>query len=375
MTTRYNSIIPENNKSDYGEYDIIDFVVDYNGQRVLGNTFRISGELQVLKNNVLIDTEDVRLDSMCGIHNLFQQVSVELGSIGLVENITNYGRSVKMMMDAQYNKLDTLNAIHSAEMKAPTDRFSGILLREQKVGDMCQGSIYKKNADFSVAPVFCLNRVFDQSGGDDVSMTYGKYGNIKVSLQCNRVVSLIYGRDVDSSYTYKLFNPRLEFQSVLDTGAPQSPLVVKVKNSLRSVLNSSLSTISVKAPMICDSISMSFISQAEENVYTVNALKQAQIPNVSELVVSYNNLLNQLTTYSIRDKVQMLVMYLKALGSNDNSNVSLTNLSGNKGYGLGYKLDQPIDLSKNQVQFQLTSDINSSQPFVSYVMMEGFLSI
>ena len=120
---------------------------------------------------------------------------------------------------------------------------------------------------------------------------------------------------------------------------------------------------------------MSFISQAEENVYTVNALKQAQIPNVSELVVSYNNLLNQLTTYSIRDKVEMLVMYLKALGSNDNSNVSLTNLSGNKGYGLGYKLDQPIDLSKNQVQFQLTSDINSSQPFVSYVMMEGFLSI
>lgn len=374
MSLKYNSLIPENNRVSYTEYDIVDFVADYNGQRVVPNTFRISGELEVYKNNVPITTEEIQLDSMCGIHNLFQQVSTEFSNIGLIESVNNYGRSVKMMNSAQYQLTDMLNATHSIEMKAPLDTMAAVLIKSQNVKDLLPESQYTSKASFSMKPVIALNRVFSQTGAD-TTMTYGKFGSIKVSLQLNRVVNFLYGFDMDSSISYKLFNPRLEFQSVIDDGSPQSPLVMKIKNSLKTTLNSSLSTVSVKAPMVADSISMSFIKQSEDNQNLVNSLKQEQLKDVSELVISYNNQLNQLTTYTLRDTTEMLNLYVKSLGSKEVSNLSLTRLKGNDGFGLGYLFDYPVNLTKNVVQFQITSNIDSNSPIACYVLIQGFLQV
>lgn len=375
MSSKHNSLIPENNRVSYSEYDIIDFVADYNGQRVVPNTFRISGELEVYKNNLPIENTDIiLLDSMCGVHNLFQQISTEFSNIGLVESVNNYGRSVKMMNDAQYQTTDMINATHSLEMKAPLDNMASVLIKSQNVKDILPESQYSAKASFSMKPVICLNRVFSQTGGD-TTMTYNKFGSIKVSIQLNRVVSFIYGKDANSTISYKLFNPRLEFQSVQDDGSAQAPLVMKIKNSLKTTLNSSLSTITVKAPMIADSISMSFIKQSEDNQYLINSLKQEQVKNLSELVVSYNNQLNQLTTYTLRDTTEMLNLYVKSLGSKEVSNLSLTRLKANNGFGLGYAFDLPVDLSKNVVQFQITADIDSTAPLSAYVLVQGFLQV
>ena len=376
MSSKHNSLIPENNRVSYTEYDIIDFVADYNGQRVVPNTFRISGELEVYKNNVpIVNTDKIQLDSMCGVHNLFQQISTEFSNIGLIESVNNYGRSTKMMNSAQYQNVDMLNGTHSTEMKSPLDTMAAVLIKSQNVKDLLPESQYTAKASFSMKPVIALNRVFSQTGGD-TTMTYSKFGSIKVSLQLNRVVNFLYGQDMDSTISYKLFNPRLEFLSVPDDKSAQAPLVMKIKNSLKTTLNSSLSTVSVKAPMVADSISMSFIKQSDDNQNLVNSLKQEQLKDVSELVISYNNQLNQLTTYTLRDTTEMLNLYVKSLGSREVSNLSLTRLKGNDGFGLGYSFGEtPVDLSKNLVQFQITSDIDSSAPISAYVLIQGFLQV
>jgi len=56
MSVNYSSVIPENNKSSYSEYDTIDFVMTFENQSLKLGSVRLEGDLEVLYDGTPLNT-------------------------------------------------------------------------------------------------------------------------------------------------------------------------------------------------------------------------------------------------------------------------------------------------------------------------------
>jgi hypothetical protein len=369
----YHSVVPDTQKDSYSSLTDIDFSLTFGGRKMVLNSVRFEADLNVLKDGVDRPTtgEDVKYDHMVGAHCFIENITTSLQNVGQVENMqSSYNRIVKMVADATMTEDDCLNADKVCELRSTTPEVAQ---------NYCQGiapplttaiADTTLDADFSIKPYFCLNRA--EADGEP-HLSFRKSGVIYISVKLTRVLSSLFGEDVDATSTFVLKNPRISFMSVPDDGQDM-PVLLRKSVAIKTSVVSNQSNISVQPPAVVDSCFISFQKQASENSYSANGLQTDILPELDELQFLYSNNTNTNLTYIMRSQPEMIKRYLEALRSAGHNNASGRNLKASNGFGVGIAMPN-TNLSQKSFNIQINSKADSSNKFNAYVCFSSLMEL
>ena len=378
-----HQVLPDNNKTTWGEFDNINFSLDFDNRSLICNSIRFEADVQILSDTtsnpvvrVPLD-DDCKIDPKLGGHAFIASINTTT-SAGNIENLVEYPRLVKMKADAQHTDDDMMNSQFVCEMRAPSDTISELNMR-QKCPKIFGGGGAGLNAqatgnlvqdqDFSIKPHMILNNV----DSDNKKLSYSKSGQIRISIILERNLGVLYGGDVGGAYGYTLSNCKLTFMSSDDV--VQDPLSMTSSICLKSSLASAFNNISSNVPAICDSVSISFQQQANEFLLAHNNTVLELPPSITQLSYLFSDSTNKYLTYQLKDQVSMIQRGLESLNSNKSNSATLSNLMSNKSFIVGLKWNELLDLTNNKFNIQLTSGITSFAPFIMYSYYHSRLTL
>ena len=369
---RYHSVQPENTKSSYTEYDAVDFVLTFENRALNPNSIRLEADLIVKNNGNDVAAEDaVYIDCQAGAHSFFHSIQTEFQSTGVVENLQEYPRYVKMVADATMTPDDTLNSENTCELRSPDQKLSQVMLQGIPLMDGATntaGSPVVVNPDFSIKPKFCLNTL-------NTALPYAKSGALRVSVKLARNAAALYGNaSAAAPLSYTLSNLRLVFVSV-PMPAKASKISMRTKLNIKQAITSSFANVSTKVPAVCNAVSCSFQQQSSENALSSNNLRTEVLPNVSELQFLFNDSQDQYITYQIKDREELLLRYIQSFADTGSNGVSLDKLKANDSFGIGLNFRDFIDLSNQKFNVQLVSEMQSTNPYVLYMYFHSIVSL
>ena len=366
---RYHSVLPENTKDSYGEYDTVDFQLTFENRQLVSNSIRIEADLDVYSAGTtkLTAANRIYIDNQIGGHTFFSHITTELQSKGVVENLQEYPRYVRMLAEGSMSPDDVFNSENVCELRTPGKKVTNALLMGiVDDNDKITAGDSRSN-DFAIKPIFALN----QMSGD---LSYNKSGAVRVSVKLARNFSALYGPDMAAGSNYVIKNLRLSFMSTPDSGS-KSPIQMRTKLNIKQSVNSAVANISTKVPAVCNSVSCSFQRQSRENTMNFNNVETEVLPNVKELQFLFNDSQSQYITFQIKDQQELLKRYLQSLSDGKSNRLSLLNLRANKGYGIGLDFRDFIDLSNQKFNVQLVSDVQSTDKYIMYMYFHSLLSI
>lgn len=395
----YHSVEPDAvNNAGYTEFDTLDFSLAFPARAMIAGSIRVEGELQVLKAGAdIVDGDRVSIDHMIGAHALVQSCVSSTLNAGVIENITNLPRFVAMKTNATKHRNDMNNSDMVCELRSPDQKIQEKVIKPRCPADIGGGILAPVGAtghigsagansaqyaiatnaqayekpDFSFKPHIVFNNVV---GGNRL-INYTTTGDVKLSLNLGRNAEVLYGIDVDSTYTYLLTNVRVCFTSVPEP-PKQSPVNLRSSISLKSNLNSTLATTTNRVPAICDSCSLSFMDLSHENNIRFKNSELEPIPNIDVIRFNFNSSTNKYLAYELKTKPEIISEGLKALANGTGSNnITLDKLAANKGMVAGLKFGEFIDLSKQRFSVQIGSGIQTASPFVMYAYFHSLISI
>lgn len=347
-----HSIQPENSKSSYTEYDNVDYLMAFEGRKLLCNSIRLEGDMRIQKGGANIaKTDDIYFDGSIGAHGLCESIQTSMQSKGVLENITAYPRMVGMTEDCTTSAPDMLNSENVCELKHPLKRLTNLTMIGETTGQA--GSTVNDAMSFSFKPQFVLNTARDTEGGEPV-ISFTKSGAVRVVFTLARVANLLNGADVDATCTYELTNLRLKFLSVPEDGASNSTFHKVMYHIKQSVL-SSRSNVSSKVPAVVDSVSCSFIKQSAEGSFTDNAYDRQVLPKLDDLAFLFNNNTNEYISYTIDSREETLMRYIDSMKDTKHNRMQLTELKGDHSYGVGLRFGESVDLSNQTFNVSLNS--------------------
>ena len=395
----YHSVEPDAvNNAGYTEFDTLDFSLAFPSRAMVAGSIRVEGELQILNGAAeIVDGDRVSIDHMIGAHALVQSCVSSTLNAGVIENITNLPRFVAMKTNATKHRNDMCNSEMVCELRSPDDRIQQKLLKPRCPADIGGGTNDPVNAnghrgsagavatqypivsnpeayekpDFSFKPHIVFNNVV----GVNKLINYSTTGDVKISLNLGRNAEVLFGADMSSTMTYKVFNMRVCFTSVPEP-PKQSPVNLRASLSLKSNLNSTLATSTNRVPAICDSCSISFMELNHENNIRFKNSELEPLPNVDAIRFNFNSSTNKYLAYELKTKPEIISEGLKALSEGTGSNnVTLDKLAANKGMVAGLKFGEFIDLSKQRFSIQIASGILTASPYVMYAYFHSLISI
>jgi hypothetical protein len=226
--------------------------------------------------------------------------------------------------------------------------------------------------DFAVKLDFCINNCV----GDNI-IPYSKTGDIMISLTVPRSVSVLYGDEgIGITKTLSFSNLRLVYSTVADSGKG-GVYQMRVKTDLKQTIASTNATIATKAPIVADSMFITFIRQDQESVPLVNGMENQRIPLVERVEFAWNDSLSQQYRYELDNEEEILSNYIKAINAsmvaenNANNNV----LASNDSYGVGLAFGSFVDLSNTKISVRIQSAVSSSLPYSAYMFFTGIVSV
>jgi hypothetical protein len=369
---KYHTVIPENKKDTYGEYETIDLKLSGMGRKLVGGSLRLLGEITVGGNSAL--SKNICYDGFSGLHTIIDNIKTSFVNVGQVENLDHYARFVSAKAKASLTKNDIAgNSMYVCEARAPDNVISRKLLKGVVGYNAVAATsvVPLNNLDFSVKLDFCLNNMI----GDEL-VSFAKTGDILISLQTARNVAALFGdSDIGGDCVYFLSNIRLSYMSVPDDGKAVK-YNMRVVSSLKQSIQSSFANISTKVPIIADSFFMTFIRQDHENSTLYNSSQCEKLPAFQRLEVTYNDNLSQQFTYQIDNEEEVLINYIKAVQKvSGNNTADLSTLASNDAYGVGIQFGSYVDLSKTKLGVNLETGIQSINPFSAYMHFMGVVSL
>ena len=357
----YQTILPEAHKTSYTEYDVIDFMLSFQNKKLIGNSIRLEGDLQVLIGNSLPNTSPIYHEPLIGAHNYINSITTDFQNVGSMENFREYPRFVKMKADCTMINDDMLNSNQSCELRASTKFLTNNLMTPYSARGIGGTN---RLPDFSIKPDFLLNNVSSPSG--DVGISYTKTGTVKVSIRLERIYGSLYGIGMDNTVSYNIQNLRMSYFTKPDDGV-KNQLIFNTKLNLKQSLQSGLANVSTKVPAIANSVSCSFIQQSHEYTPTYSNCETETVPLLDQVVFSFNDSTNQYITFPIEDRMEVLERYLDSMSNIGVNNVSLEKVEANQGFGVGLSFGENINLANQKFNIQLTSGITNTSPYVIYM--------
>jgi hypothetical protein len=377
----YSEVIPNNLKTQYNEFDVIDFNLSHPNRKLNLGSVRIEGELNVKYNNQNLNVDDVvdgshingkqiYLDHLVGAHSLCEQITCSVsagGSRQIIENLNEYPRYVKMASSATQGRNDMLNSNNVCELKTVDDMVSNSLLQGvTPPTDPTSGS-QRLDPDFSIRPLICFN-----SGAG--SLGYDKSGDIEISITLARVFSVLFGNDVNSKVSYAVKNLRLRYTtSPMDDD--KEPVVMKTKLQIKSSIQSSFANVQTRVPAVCNAVTASFQIQANENTAVNNNLELNKVPALSQTQFLFNDSTNTLVSYILKNNSEVVSRAIDSMLDTGRNSLNTQNLASNNGFLLGLDFDQQVDLSQQKFSVQLNSGITSLVPMVIYLYFHSFVEL
>ena len=369
-----HSILPTNTKSSYEEFNTIDFVVSAEGRKIIGNSFRLTGKLNVYSTGTtrVLPADDIRYDGTIGAHGVIQSIQTEiLNAGGVVETLTEYPRYVGMVGDATQTENDMINGESVCEMKTPIVAQTTLL----SAGERGLGTTpVIQSSSFSIKPMFVLNSVVGVEDAGDTSMSYKKTGNITISFTLARNVAFLYGNDVDANVNYTLEDVKLEFLSVPEDNKANKTMH-RVKYHVRNSILSGSANVQVQVPAKVNSVNISFLEQSHQNAFTHNNYRRERLPELTALQYLFNNATNEFIQYEIKDRAEWTRRAIESFKAVKHSKASLKNLNSNHAFLLGLNFQEFIDLSNQTFSVQLTSGATSTDPYTAHLYFHSAVEV
>jgi len=379
MVMFYNSAQPSNIKSTYSEYDQVDFTCKPSkGRAVQANSFRFSGNLLVAKKTiasptqaVLVTPEDqVFMNPFVGAHGIIKNIS-SIANDRILENISFYGRIVGQKTQAE-NSLEELtsSSYHTPELKGLQNN---VLLG---------ASTGTQGIPFSIKPVIALNR----SSGD---LGQSKFNQMKILMTLGSAVEAFYcskpqpaagSPDLITGLEFIVSNLQLSWYEVPEVSIPR--IVFRTTYLTTQTVNSFSSNLYVTSPTVFDSVSCSFIRQANRNKIYKDDMLCEYIRGIIRVEFTINGLDAPLL-YAIgsgdsppyQDIALNYAHSLEALEKNTLMNKLLSETVA-FGVGCAFRAEQNSKLAINiQIDTTLTDAVNnvSENPLDVFLYTQGFL--
>jgi hypothetical protein len=356
------------------------------GRSLVGGSVRLIGDVLVTANLTLnpdgeppADLNRVMYDGFLGAHTFIDTLTTSFNNSGMVENIRFYPRYVSAKAKASLAKEDLFNSMYVCEGRTPSDQHADLILKGYAL-DSSSATIdpdtvtgLTRKMDFAVKLDNCLNNFV----GDNI-LPYSKTGDIIVSMTVPRSVSVLYGdSDIGIDKVLQFSNLRLVYSTVADDGKHNAKHTMRIKTDLKQTIASTNATIATKAPIVADSMFLTFIKQADENVALVNGMENQRLPLVQRVEYAWNDSLSQQYRYELDNSEEILGNYIKAINASmvAENNASLNVLASNDGYGMGLSFGSFVDLSQSKISIRIESAVSNQVPFTAYLFFSGITTL
>tara|TARA_R110000822_G_scaffold141034_1_gene278776 strand:- start:3054 stop:4178 length:1125 start_codon:yes stop_codon:yes gene_type:complete len=363
----YHQVQPQSIQATYTEYNQLDFLISVGeGRSLLPGSVRILADLRVNETGLSRSSGQITYNKNCGGHAFIDSVQVQTQNQGLLENLQNYGRYVNMDANASLDNLDMLDSKQACELRAPTQAVAT---------DMCEGIVSSagggnnitNDADFSIKPLVCLNKM-------NRDLPFSKSGIVTVQLTLARSMSALFGQSQTVDANYSLSNVRCCYKSIVEP-MDKSPVNMGVIYSVKSNILSGTASISANVPAVCESVAINFIQNQHENVQVYDNYKNESVQGLEELQFIMNDQTNSLVTYQLTDQTEILERFIDSMRNTSHNQVSLQKFRSNCAFACGLNFEAPIDLSNNRFTLQITSGITNQYPVNVFMYFMASASI
>ena len=369
----------------HSENDTVDFILTHEGESLELGSIRLEGELQIRNNNERLtkaanDDKDIVIDRWIGAHAIVENIQTEISS-GLIENVSHYGRYVKMRAVGEKSMPDLGDASNSCELRSQSRylmkrAIAGVVPKVQPPKAVTDDDKIVRDPDFSFKPDIALN----SRSGD---LPYRRTGDVRISVILNTNAGVTYGLDSSSTLTkYGVKDLRLTYRTKPDDGSAPPSVELHSKIGINQSLQSNLANVQAQVPAVCRSVSCSFQRQSQLNNSAFNNYTTEQLPQLESLQFLYNDSTNKGVSYLIRDNVDAVDRYIDSFDDTGSNNMSRNNQSNNEGYGIGLNFDDDIDLTRQKLNIQIKtgdgtigSGIQASDPLVMYMYFHSVISV
>jgi len=363
----YHQVQPQSIQATYNEYNQLDFLISVGeGRSLLPGSVRILADLRVNETGLTRSTGAITYNRNCGGHAFIDSVQVQTQNQGLLENLQNYGRYVNMDANASLDNLDMLDSRQACELRAPSQAVAT---------DMCEGIVSSvgggdnitNDADFSIKPLVCLNKM-------NRDLPFSKSGIVTVQLTLARNMSALFGQNQTVDANYSLSNVRCCYKSIVEP-MDKSPVNMGVIYSVKSNILSGTASISANVPAVCESVAINFIQNQHENAQVYDNYKNESVQGLEELQFIMNDQTNSLVTYQLTDQTEILERFIDSMRNTSHNQVSLQKFRSNCAFACGLNFEEPVDLSNNRFTLQITSGVTNQYPVNVFMYFMASASI
>lgn len=366
MNVEYGKIDPEQIKDTYGEYDVVDFMINTD-RNIVSGSIRLEGDIEFQTAGARIDhTNSIYYNPHTGIHGVCESISTQLGGSGeVVEFIQNYGRYCNMKNAVNKDDDDYFNSRDVCELMVSS---------AEQAKQICRGKVHQnsdntiEDGDFSFVPQFCLNRV---SNGSSVSLA--PYNNlVKVSVNLARNFSFLTGAGVVATSQYLLKNLKMTFRTVPSSPTPN--LMCRSFVSLKQTISTNNASVNTRVPAIAEGVSVSFLQQQKENTGIDNNYQLEKPPQPKSVKYMFNDNSSNYITYSITDIGEMVQGGIESMNGGKHNSVNPTKQGGVNGWVMGANFNGAIDLRSQKFTMELESSI-STIPYLVFMFFHTRINL
>lgn len=368
----YRSVEPLAKKTNYQQNNNIDFTLDFQGQKLVANSLRLSGKLIVktaasTDDTNIVTNQDICFDSKVGIHNFFEQFSVSFQNQGMINIFQQYGRWVRMNSDCKMDENDFYSSDMTVELRAPHNQQSKTVLKGED--NLTLAATTGTASSFYMKPLICLNMC---SG----NIRYEKTGQILLSCQLANNLNALFGTAVNANTTYELRDLILHYQTIADDGVDER-VVMNTLHQTKADIDSGNGTVTSQVAALANSVSCSFIDVNHVGVANWNNQETENVPNFQEVQFLFNDS-STYVNFPIQDRVEVIDNYvdsMKVNGDNKRSIALPTQMDRFSGFGVGLNWNKYIDFRNNKFTLNIKSDIDNTRQYNVCMFFHGVFAM
>ena len=388
MPIYYNSAFPQNQKDSYEQYSQVDFLIKTQaGREVEAGSMRITGVLNVTKalranptTYVAISADDkVFVNPYAGAHVLIQNASVSVNE-RTIESIGFYVRPV-IMDTMSKNTLEELTACSDSAVEMKGNN-GNIVISTQSAPTATAGLF---GAPFRIVPNVAINK-------SSANIPSSKYPMMKMMLTLSSALNAFYvsipeptvpnAADIVAlNYTIS----QLQLHWIERPEAPVQPkeIVFNTNYLTTSSVVSLNTTINVVAPNPYDSVTCSFIKQANRNSLYADANMCEYLRDIDRVEFTLNSQVHGPITYicgsgSSPIYQDLSLLALKSLNGDPDKNTIVNRILQENGcflIGMKYAASQSDRLGITMTINSQTSFSYSQNPYDALLYVNGFAAV
>ncbi len=382
----HHRAFPLSTQDSYKEYTNVDFRLSFPGRKMIANSLRVEGRFNAYKLNTSPPQEANRLtstdvksfyDPQIGINACFQQLTTSTQNQGQLELLSEAPRLCKMINTSMATQNDMGNSHNSCELKTRTLMLANRVLKGERFDNVLDTDAPRAGMSFSSKPICCLNMA--SAGMGQPQVKYSTTGDIFFTVQLARNDAVFFGSDVATAlsnvYNYTLSDLSISFSSVPDDNQPQMPIDFHTSSNVRQTVQSTFSNVSVNEANLSNSVSCSFLRQAEENSPSYNNTRLDKPPLVTNIEYLFNDATNKFLTFNLKSNQEIIERYLESMSNSKVNSVQNVMNKAGENYGIGIKFSDYLDLSSNKFGVNISSSVSSTDPYIIFLYFHGKVSI